>query len=54
MGASPWAAGGIVSFGGSAATFALLTKKTLHSKKISVDGTCGGDLQVLVRLQFVA
>ena len=54
MGASPWAAGGIVSFGGSAATFALLTKKTLLSKKISVDGTCGGDLQVLVRLQFVA
>lgn len=54
MSASPGAAGGIVYFGGSAATFALLAKKTLHSKKISVDGTCGGDLQVLVRLQFVA
>ncbi|MCU0123543.1 hypothetical protein N8H41_06080 [Pseudomonas vlassakiae] len=55
MGASPWGGTGeIVSFGGSAATFALLAKKNLHSKKISVDGTCGGDLQVLVRLKFVA
>lgn len=33
MGASQWAAKGIVSFGGSAATFALLANKTLHSKK---------------------
>lgn len=54
MGASQRAAGGIVSFGGAAATFALLAKKTLHSKKILMDGTCGGDLQVIVRLKFVA